>query len=242
MSLSTLDTVNGLFSLIFVIISLLIGFIILSRYFKYKERIYFLVGATWIFISEPWWPSSVSFLISSSSNVVIPEGLYFLIGNIFVPLAIFLWLLAFTEFLYSEKRKLILLIFTIIGMVFEILFFVFLFLNPSLIGELNGPVDVNYQSFIMVFLIIFLLIVVITGFLFANLSLKSEDPEVKLKGKLLIIAYITFAIGALLDSSIPLNEVTIIITRCILITSAICWYGGFILPRWMKKLIIRKKT
>ncbi len=241
MSLSLLDTVNGVFSLIFVAISLLIGFIILSRFFKYKERIYLLVGATWIFISEPWWPSSLSFLIALINGVGIPEGVYFLIGNLFIPLAIVFWLLAFTEFLYSEKRKIILSTFVIIGTIFEILFFTFLFINQSLIGNLNGPVDVNYKSFIMVFLVIFLLIVVITGFLFANLSLKSEDPEVKLKGKLLIIAYITFSVGALLDASVPFSEATIIIIRLILILSAICWYGGFLLPKWMKKLLLKSK-
>ena len=241
MSLSPLDTVNGVFSLIFVALSLLVGVIILTRYFKYKERIYLLVGMTWILISEPWWSSSLSFLVALSNGVGLPDQIYFLIGNTLVPLAIILWLLAFTVFLYTEKRKLILLIFAIIGASFEILFFIFLFLEPSLIGELNGPVDVNYNSFIMVYLIIFILIVVVSGFLFAQLSLKSKDPEVKLKGKLLILAYITFLFGAILDSAIPLYPVTIIITRLILIISAICWYGGFLLPKWMKKFLIRKK-
>ena len=241
MALSPSDMLNGVFSLIFVAISLLIGLVILTRYLKYKERIYFLVGITWILISEPWWPSCVSFLVALSNGIGIPPEVYFLIGNILTPLAIVLWLLAFTEFLYSEKRKLILLIFSVIGVVFEIIFFILLFLNPDLIGELNGPVDVNYKSFIMAFLILFLSIVVITGFLFANLSLKSKDPEVKLKGKLLLIAYITFAVGALLDSSIPLNEVLIIVTRLILIVSAFCWYGGFILPKWMKKFLLKNR-
>ncbi|MFX0040130.1 MAG: hypothetical protein ACFFCY_13280 [Promethearchaeota archaeon] len=241
MSLTPIDMVNGIFSLIFVAISIFVGLIILTRFFKYKERIYFLVGTTWIFISEPWWPSSISFLIALSNGIGIPPEVYFLIGNVLVPLAIVLWLLAFTEFLYSEKRKLLLSIFAIVGTSFEILFFIFLFLNPGLIGELNGPVDVNYKSFIMIFLIIFLLIVVITGFLFANLSLKSKDPEVKLKGKLLVIAYIAFAVGALLDASVPLNEPTIVIIRILLIASAICWYGGFLLPKWMKKFLLKSR-
>ena len=241
MSLSLLDTVDGVCSLIFVAISLLVGFIILSKYVKYKERIYLMVGATWILISCPWWSSSLSFLVALFNDVGITPEAYFLIGNILVPFATVLWLLAFTEFLYTEKRKLILLVFALYGLIFEILFFSFLFVDPNIIGELNPPVDVRYNSFIMIFLISFLLIVVVTGFLFANLSLKSKDPEVKLKGKLLIIAYIAFAIGALLDSAITLNEVTIIITRVILIISAICWYGGFLLPQWMRKLFMRKK-
>lgn len=241
MTLNTLDILNGTFSLIFVIISLLIGSLILLKYFRYKEKIYFLVGATWIFISEPWWPSSLSFLVSLSNGVGLPQEIYFLIGNILVPLAIALWLLAFTEFLFTEKRKLILLIFSIIGIIFEIIFFVLLSINPKLIGTLNPPVDVSYNFFIMIFLLIFILIVVITGLLFAHLSLKSDDPEVKLKGKLLVIAYIAFFIGALLDSSIRLNEVGVIFVRLILIASAIFWYGGFLLPHWMKKLFLKQK-
>lgn len=240
MTLSFLDTLNGVLSLIFVAISLFVGFIILTRYFKYKERVYFLVGATWVLIASPWWPSSLSFLVALSNGVGITAKAYFLIGNILVPLAVILWLLAFTEFLYTEKRKLILSVFAIIGLTFEVFFLVILFLNPDFIGELNPPVDVNYKSFIMIFLIVFLLIVVVTGFLFANLSLKSKDPEVKLKGKLLVIAYITFSVGALLDSSIPLNEALIIITRLILIISAFCWYGGFLLPKWLKKYLLKK--
>jgi hypothetical protein len=240
MALNALDIANGTFSLIFVIISLFVGIVILSKYFKYKERIYFLVGVTWVFISEPWWPSSLSFLVALGNGIGISPELYFLIGNILVPLAIALWLVAFTEFLYTEKRKLILLTFGIYGLIFEILFFIFLFLNPSLIGELNPPVDVIYKSFILIFLLSFITIVVVTGILFARLSLKSDDPEVKLKGKLLIIAYIAFTIGAVSDA-FPLNIYTIIITRVILILSAICWYGGFLLPKWMKKYLLKIK-
>ncbi|MFX0042425.1 MAG: hypothetical protein ACFE8L_05905 [Candidatus Hodarchaeota archaeon] len=241
MALEALDIVNGIFSLIFVAISLLVGLIILSKYFQYKEKIYLFVGCTWILISEPWWPSSLSFLIAIVNDVGISSQWYFLIGNIFVPVAIILWLIAFTEFLYKEKRKLILVAFGMYGILFEIIFFILLFLNPELIGELNPPVDVNYKFFIMVSLISFLLIVVISGFFFANLSLKSDDPEVKLKGRLLFLAYISFAIGALLDSAIPLNEITIIITRIILISSAIEWYGGFILPGFLRKILLKKK-
>jgi len=241
MASNTLVILNGVFSFIFVVISLVVGFLILLRYIRYKEKIYFLVGVTWILISEPWWPSSLSFLVWLNNGVGLTPRMYFLIGNALVPLAIAFWLLAFTDFLFTEKRKLILLLFSIIGVTFEIIFFAFLFTNPDLIGHLNPPVDVSYNPFIMIFLLIFILIVVISGLLFARLSLKSDDPEVKLKGKLLVIAYIAFFVGALLDSSIPLEEPGIIFVRLILIASAIFWYGGFLLPHWMKKLFLKQK-
>jgi hypothetical protein len=241
MVLNPLDILNGIFSFIFVVISLVVGALILLRYFRYKEKIYFLVGSTWILISEPWWPSSLSFLVALSNGVGLPSNIYFIVGNLLIPLAIIIWLLAFTDFLLTEKRKLILLIFTIIGIIFEILFFTFLFINPVLIGTLNTPVDASFSFLIIIFLVIFILIIVISGLFFARLSLKSDDPEVKLKGKLLMFAYIAFFVGALLDSSIRLNELGVILVRLILVASAIFWYGGFLLPNWMKKVFLKHK-
>ena len=239
--MQSLDFINGMFSMIFVFLSLFIGILILLKYIKYKERIFLIVSFVWILIGSPWWPSSLSFLIALNDNVGLPPESYFTLGNVFVPLAVALWLVAFTEFLYTKKRKLILLIFVIYGLIFEIIFFILLFIDPNLIGNLNPPVDVSYKSFIMVYLLSFLLIVVVTGLLFARLSLKSADFEVKLKGKMLVGAYITFFIGSVLDSSFPLNGFIIIFTRLILIISAFFWYAGFILPQWIKKFFIKQK-
>lgn len=234
-----LDFINGIFSVIFVFISLFVGLVIFLKYFKYKEKIYLYVGSTWMLISCPWWSSSLSFLIALSNGSGLPEQIYFLLGNVVIPLAIIFWFLAFTEFLYTKKRRLLLLIFAVYGIIFEIVLFILVFLNPKLIGTLNPPVDVNYKSFILLYLLSSVSIVAITGIMFARLSLKSKDPEVNLKGKFLVISFITFLIGAILDSAMPLNAVTIVITRLILITSAISWYGGFLLPRWMKKYLLK---
>lgn len=239
-----LDFVNGMFSMIFVFLSLFIGILILLKYIKYKERIFLIVSFVWILIGSPWWPSSLSFLIALNNNVGLPLESYFTLGNVFVPVAVALWLVAFTEFLYTEKRKLILLIFVIYGSIFEIIFFILLLIDPNLIGNLNPPVDVSFKSFIMVYLLSFLLIFVISGLLFARLSLKSEDPEVRFKGKMLVGAYIAFLIGSVLDSvldsSVPISGFIIIFTRLILILSAFFWYAGFFLPRWIKKLFLKK--
>ncbi len=237
-----LDFINGIFSVIFVFISLFVGLVIFLKYFKYKEKIYLYVGTTWILISCPWWPSSLSFLIALTNGSGLSSPIYFLLGNFVIPLAIIFWFLAFTEFLYTEKRKLFLVIFTIYGLIFEIVLFSLLFLNPSLIGTLNPPVDVSYKSFILLYLLSSVSIVAITGIMFARLSMKSKDAEVNLKGKFLVLSFITFLIGAILDSAMPLNAVTIVITRLILITSAIFWYGGFLLPRWMKKYLLKEAS
>ena len=81
----------------------------------------------------------------------------------------------------------------------------------------------------------------VTGFLFTRESLKSSDATIRLKGKLLLTAFVLFIIGAGLDTSIPLNLLTLSIYRTLEVLSAIFFYGGFYLPTWMKEIFIRNK-
>ena len=81
----------------------------------------------------------------------------------------------------------------------------------------------------------------ITGILFGKASLKVDDAEIKLKGTLLILAFISFVLGAILEILSGLSIVILIIARLILISSSFEFYGGFILPEWMKTLFLRKK-
>ena len=88
----------------------------------------------------------------------------------------------------------------------------------------------------------------VTGVIFAQKSVKSEDREVRLKGKLLRGAFISFTIAAILDASLgmifedptdPLLAIMVVIIRILLIVSALEFYGGFLLPKWMKEIFTK---
>ena len=90
----------------------------------------------------------------------------------------------------------------------------------------------------------------ITGVIFAQKSVKSEDREIKLKGKLLRAAFITFTVAAVLDSMLgtifedpadPLLAIFVVVVRILLTLSALEFYGGFLLPRWMKEILMKKE-
>jgi len=91
-----------------------------------------------------------------------------------------------------------------------------------------------------IFLFSFILIFIITGIHFSLASLKSKNLEVKLKGKFLLLAFISFTIGASIEVLVHLNSFTVIITRSILISNAIEFYLGFIMPEWMKKSLLKR--
>lgn len=141
-----------------------------------------------------------------------------------------------TELKYESIKTHLRLIVIFIGITFYLMFFYYLFTDSSQIGELKTPVDVEYELFIILFFIIYIIFVLVIGIGFAVESLKSDNPEIKLKGKFLLIAFILFVIGAGLDSII-----TYPITRLILVASSIFFYFGFMLPRWIKELFIKQE-
>ncbi len=128
------------------------------------------------------------------------------------------------------------------GVGFEIFLFSFLFINPDVIGVKVGIFDVNYSIGVIIYLLLNVVLFFISGLLFGKEPLSSEDPEIKLKGKILIVAIIVYLIGALLDAAIPLTPLTLVVTRSILIASVILFDFEFFFPNFIKKLFIKEEN
>ena len=240
MTLNTFEFMNGLFSLIFISISILVGIRVALKYWKNKERVYVLVGLTWIGMATPWCPSSLSFLSILMTGKGLPLEFKFFIAIFFIAFTTLFWLTAFTDLLYKEKQKIILIIFGIIGIIFDAIFLFFLFTEPSFIGKEVGHVDEDYSLFVNIYVIGILIITIITGTLFARASIKLGTPEMRLRGISLLIAFYSFVIGTMFDMFSPLSVIILIIARLILISSAIEFYCGFVLPEWLKRILIKE--
>lgn len=246
------DVLQGSFSLIFVIISLIIGITILSKYFEHKNRLFLLVGISWIGVANPWMPDSISFLMNLIIQESLQVGWYFIIGNVFIPIALLTWLTAYTDMIKRKAQKKVLLITILLSILFEIVFFCLFFIDMDLIGIINPnrPFTVEFGVFITIYLLVVIVVMSITGVSFAQKSVKSDDREVRLKGKLLRAAFITFTIAAILDSLLgtifedptdPLLAIMVVVVRVLLILSAIEFYGGFLLPRWMSQIFTKRE-
>ncbi len=234
-----IEILNGIFSLIFVIISLIVGLAIIIKYFEYKQRTLLFFGISWIGITSPWLPSTISFLKALITSTGLTPTVYFLIGNIAAPFILIIWILAFTDLKYKDKQKIFLIAYIIIGILFEVYLIYFLINDPNIIGELIGILDVKYKSVTLIYAIFIVLNVLIPGILIARESLKSEDREIKLKGRFLMTAFISWTIGAMMDAALDPNIITLTIARLILISSAIEFYNGFLLPERVKKFFLK---
>ncbi|TXT59202.1 MAG: conserved membrane protein of unknown function [Promethearchaeota archaeon] len=234
-----LVVLNGIFSILYVGISVFIGLLMISKYFKHRETLLILVGITWIGLVSPWYPSSVSFISYLLTGEGISLELYLIIGNVAAPFILIIWIYAFTDLLYPSKKKLAMLIMVLYTIAFETIFFYFLLTDPTSLGTLHPPIDVEFKFLMLGFAVSIILIMLFTGIIFARESLRSNNPELKLKGKFLYAAFFSYTLGAVLDAAIPLNPITLTLARIILISSAIEWYFGFILPEKVKKIFLK---
>ncbi len=252
MALELVDILQGSFSLVFVLISLIIGITILTKYFEHKNRLLILVGIAWIGVANPWMPDSISFLMNLIVDQSLPVEWYFIIGNCFIPIALLTWLIAYTDMIRQKAQKKVIAITVILSIIFEIVFFTLYFIDIDLIGIISPsrPFTVEFGIFITAYLMIVILVMLVTGVIFAQKSVKSEEREIRLKGKLLRAAFITFTVAAVFDSLLgtifedptdPLLSIMVVVVRILLIFSALEFYGGFLLPRWMKEIFMKKE-
>ncbi|MFX0011795.1 MAG: hypothetical protein ACFE9R_15885 [Candidatus Hermodarchaeota archaeon] len=242
MALSGIEILNGSLSLIFVIITIFIAVLFLVKYLQYKSKLILLFGIILLLLISSWYASSSSFVIAlfNGAGYMTSPQIYFIIGFIPLPIVAFIWSIAFTDLVYQTKKKIFRMIFGIVGIIMELIFFILLFIDPKLIGEVISPIDADYNLFITIYQFFLVLYMLITGILFGKESLKVDDAEIRLKGTLLIFAFISFVLGAILEILSGLSIVILIIARLILISSSFEFYGGFLLPEWIKKLFLRK--
>ena len=102
---------------------------------------------------------------------------------------------------------------------------------------MQSAVNMGYLSFLRLWILIHALLFLITGLIFAVATIKIGTLEMRIKGIFIAIAVISYIIGVCLDI---LYRVGFILNRIILMSSAIEFYFGFILPDWFKKIVIKE--
>ncbi len=244
MALEFLEMANGIFSIILVTVFSLVGIRIMLIYRRQKSRVYLFVGFTLMGLGSPWYSSSTSFIMSFFNN---DQGLtnlpiiYFLLAIPILPIITLSWTMGFTEILYKERQKLFRNILLILGIIIEILFLLFMILDPNGIVTLTTPVNADYSRLILIYVLCSLIYLLYTGVLLARSGIKLNEPEPKLKGYFLILAYILYFIGAIFDSLIDFTDLLLLLPRILLVAAVFCFYCGFNLPKTIKKIFLKNK-
>lgn len=237
--LNGLEILEGILTSTFVIISLLVGIRILLKYVQYQKKELITIGAAWICISTPWWGNTLSFLLYLIGDVTLAQFPYLFIENVFIPIALVVWIYSFTILAYPALTKKLVLIFSLICGAYDVFVIIALIVKPEIIGTLEGRFDSNHTIIPNVFRVFAIVIVLITGSIFAFKSMKSKDKTIQLKGRFLFIGFLSFLLGALLDALLSFAPLELIIVRALLISSAIEYYLGFFMPEKIANVFIK---
>ncbi|TFF95909.1 MAG: hypothetical protein EU547_06990 [Promethearchaeota archaeon] len=238
--------VSGISAFLSLCIGFVTGSIVLYRAIKTKDRLVFSFFLAVIFTLSPWYPSGFGYLIwLITQGGFLDQSFYILIGTVAIPIAIIAWLDIYMATIRPDKRILVLLIYSGLSIVFEIYLFYFLFFAPNApIFELLGiismginPLDIDYKGFLLIFQAIVVISACATGIHFSYTSIKIEEKPVVWKGRFLFLAFTFFGIAAISDAMIDLGPIFIIVVRIILILANFFFYTGFLLPKWIRKLL-----
>ncbi len=238
--LSELDILHGIFTTLFVVISLLVSLRILLKYFEHRRNELITVGLAWMGISTPWLGNSLSFLMYVLIGYRLELVPYLFMENVFIPLALLCWIYSFSMLVYPRSVKKITICFSVICIPFEIFLIIMLIINPEFIGTLEGMFDSKHTIIPNIFRVFAIFVVLITGILFARESMKSEDKSVQWKGRFFLIGMISFAVGAFLDAVLTFTPLELVLVRLLLISSSIEYYLGFFLPDAIANRLIKK--
>ncbi len=247
-----------IFSLVFVSINIVVGINIISKYFNYKATIFVYIGAAWLGMAFPWMPETLKFfflIFQPKIDAFTLVILYLVVNIMAAPLFLILWVSSMNRLTAMKDiyKKGIQIATIAIVVLFEIMILLLAIVDPTLLlnqskgadAGIAGISEVRYTVFwrfvpVSVFQIFLLVIVLLTGLYFAKESLESNDKDVKLKGKFLLIAFILFTIGGVLDAlfdvEIPFGTAMKIVARIILMSSSISFFMGYILPEQIKQI------
>ena len=239
MELTPIELLQGIFSLIFVIITFIIAIKIFITYFEKRNKDFILFSLAWIGMASPWIPDALTFIMIISTGSPLAPELYFIIGFAFLPFLVYCWVLVFVDFI-AEKKKILKILYIGISVVFEIGFWILLFTDIEQIGVHITPFQVDFGIFMIIYFLFIVVLAFTTGAIFSLKSLKIESPTIQLRGKLIFLAFTTFCVAVIIDSVLgAIDPIWIVINRIILMFSGLLFYMGFIMPEWTQKLFIK---
>jgi len=238
-----IEYINGILTILFVVISVLIGLIIINKYREKKQTQFLYFGLFWAGMTTPWWPQIVIFLNFLITGTVIEMDFWVILGVAFLPFTVIVGIMAYLIVLpiNPNKKNIIRAVTYTPNILYEIFLLIAIFSNNITIWiadhdpfAVGGAFIIDWSYFSIPYFILSLIFFLIFGIWFSRLSMKSDNSDVRLKGKFLFIAFISFAIGTMIDFIIP-DPIIYTIARLILLSSSLEFYMGLLLPKWVPR-------
>jgi len=227
MALQPYYLIEFFINLFLIALSIFVGWKIALKYLEHKRIEFICVGITAITISEPWWTFPINSFLLFLGGTMLPTQLTQLIGFVGIPIGIFTWIYAITTLMYEKRKK------TIVSISAIYLFSSELFYIPTIVLNIDYTANFGLYLILNIYFISFMLIVLVTGLIFARENLIAENPVIRVQGIFMIIAFLSYSIGFFYS----IMGGIIWIADIIFIISAFSFYFGFALPERIKRYI-----
>ncbi|MBD3254084.1 MAG: hypothetical protein GF383_03285 [Candidatus Lokiarchaeota archaeon] len=233
--LSLVGWINGLSASGLVVFGIIFGSYVLYKGKRADAKLLIVLGFTFIFASLGWLGNLVDFItiLTTGSNMANPYGIYIILSNMWLPLTILTAMYVGAELIISEKTKLIVVIFIVLGSIYEF----FLFLDP--LGSYNfvypSPSGINLIDEIMILfsplgIITAVYVLSVAIFLGVGFLVKAIQSSGKIRINFLIIwigilLYVGFATLDALGGSFP--AIVLVFFRMGVLFSLLMMYFGY---------------
>ncbi len=233
----------GIFTLIYIIVITIEAIVIIIKYFEFKSNKPLLyIGLSSIGLATPWSGVAANFISVVFFDATISMELYFLLHGTYIPISLFFWIMGclYLSNISPSKRKMIIIITGVLYAIFEIIYIIIIFTDTSILGTPLNEIQVDYAIFSEIFLLCAIIQTIVLGLWMGKRAIRSDDKRIRLKGKLLLTCFSLFAIAAFIEVMIPVIFI-IILARILVTFNSILFYGGFILPKWMERILIKEE-
>ena len=238
--LDQIDVINGIMTTICVAFFITTGVRIGLNYRREKLRVFILWGLTWIGLVNIYYPIVISFW----GYVFFGQGLslfgYLFISS-FAPITIIIAVWAWSDLIIKKYQIKLVGVAFIDNIIFISIFMYNTFNNPTSLGAIQGLVSIRYGEIVLLYLITHTVLGTFMGFILNQQSRDASEPEIRLKGDLIWIAFLLFFSGANIDGFLPLSIITICISRIALTLGSIIFFLGFFPPKFVLRHVRERK-
>ncbi len=227
---STLGYLDGLTATGIILSSVIFGILSFYHARKLGARLLGIAGVMMILIGLLWLGPFVDFLlILTTGKNIAPIQVYMWLSYLWVAPAIILAMYLGSELLAPEKKKAILIFYSILGVIFEL--YLFLDWTNAFTWTLNNPgqdtIDSSFQRTSPAYWIIIFFLV--STFIFEGIGFaikaKQATGEIRKKFRYLSIGFIVFVVCGAIDSVAPLGY-AIGFSRLVMMTFALWMFLG----------------
>lgn len=247
--LTEASQIIGFFSLIQAAIVISMSLIVLRKYFEIKSKPLFYLFIFMYFSSStlfPFMTGYIYWLIAAGTEVPL-YTFYAYLGTFLIPVSIIGWTLVYLSLSsFSKKTKTTAMsLILIYSIAFEIYLVYYLFLSPiapeeEMIGILVERADFSLRGFVLIYVLSMLVWNLSTGIHFSLNGIKSGSGVAKLKGKIVLFAFIFMFLETIFEGFVLSGAGNLVTERVIggiiNVVSFLFLYIGFVLPKWFQKL------